>query len=108
MLVTVLLPGQALPWPAMSDDPGRAGLKVRALVTAGGAIQQDGLGLQERLQALEAALAADPGLLEPAEADGGVGLEPVVPDGAGPDLPGDLAGPLDVGGVDGGVQPVDR
>ncbi len=59
-------------------------------------------------QALDATLAADARLLEAAERHAEVGAERVVPDGARAQLPGDLAGPVDVVGEDGGVQPVDR
>src|ERR1700733_12649762 len=65
------------------------------------------LGLEEVRQALVHALAADAGLLEPAEADAEVGPHRVVPDGAGPEPSADLAGPVDVVGEHRGVEPVD-
>jgi hypothetical protein len=47
------------------------------------AFQDHRLGLEEREQALGAAFAADPGLLEPAERDAEVRAEGVVADSAG-------------------------
>ena len=59
-------------------------------------VEDDRLGLEERQQPFLAALAADARLLEAAERDAEVGPERVVADGAGAELPGDLAGPVDV------------
>src|SRR5260370_16562576 len=83
-------------------------LKLCVLVVAGGrAVEQHGLGLEEREQPVYAALAADAGLLEAAVPHVEVGLEAVVADGAGPHLPGDLAGPLDAPGEHGALPPLD-
>ena len=51
-------------------------------VAPGASLQNDGLGLEERIEPFGAALAPDPGLLEAAERDPEVGSEGVVSDGA--------------------------
>ena len=82
--------------------------RLAGAVGAGSTLQNDGLRLEEGQQPLDPALAADAGLLEPAEGDAEVGAERVVADGARAQLAGDVAGPLDVVGEDGCVEPVDR
>src|ERR1700728_2413427 len=69
------------------------------------ALEDHELDLEERRQALVHALAADTGLLEPAEAHAEVGPHRVVPDGARPEPPADLAGPVDVAGEHRRVEP---
>jgi hypothetical protein len=73
-------------------------LQRRGFVAGRAALEDDELGLQEGQQSLAAAFPADAGLLEAAERDAEVGAERVVPDGAGAQLPGDLASPVDVVG----------
>src|SRR5689334_1537005 len=58
-------------------------------VLRSGTVEKHGLGLEERQEPVDAALAADAGLLEPAVPHVKVRLEPVVADGPGPHLPGD-------------------
>jgi hypothetical protein len=71
------------------------------------ALEDHELGLEEVLETLVDALAADAGLLVPAEAHAEVGAHRVVAHGAGTQPPGDLAGPVDVVGEHRGVEPVD-
>ena len=82
--------------------------ELLAAVRVGAAFEDHGLGLEERQQTFLAALATDPRLLEPAERHAEVGAERVVADGAGPELAGDGAGPVDVVGEHRRVQAVDR
>src|SRR3954449_12874946 len=96
---------------------GRSGSTMALLLLRNGAVgggvplgrlvEDHGLGLEERQQPFLAALATDARLLEPAEGHAEVGLEAVVSDGAGPDLTRDLAGAVDVGSEDRGVEAVD-
>src|SRR6476619_5536609 len=83
------------------DGSVGGGVPLRRLV------ENHGLGLEERQEPFLATLTADARLLETAEGHAEVGLEPVVADRAGPDLAGDGAGAVGVGGEHGRVQAVD-
>jgi hypothetical protein len=65
------------------------------------------VSVKER-RALHPALAPETGLLEAAERDAEVGFEAILADGSRSDTAGDLPGMVHIGGVDGGVQSVDR
>src|ERR1700754_1812409 len=67
----------------------------------------DVLDRQVLVDALGAALAAEAGVLDPAEGRGGIGHDALIqPDHAGLELLGDAEGALDVGGVEVGDEPV--
>src|ERR1700733_16084655 len=83
------------------------GSELYVVVPGGRAVEQHGLRLKERQHPVDAALAADAGLLDPPVPHVEVRLEAVVADGPGPHLPGHLAGPVDVGREDRAVQPED-
>ena len=103
----------AFPMRRAGRQPGLVSPRIRGgraqvgAVCGGPTLQDDGLRLQEGVQPLGAALAADAGLLEAAERDAEVGAERVVADRARAQLAGDVPGPLHVVGEDGRVEPVD-
>src|SRR5689334_22430215 len=82
--------------PATRRRAGGQWLQERVLVAFRLALQDHELGLQEVREAFVHALAADAGLLEPAEAHAEVGTHRVVPHGARPQPCRDLTGPVDV------------
>src|SRR5581483_10975908 len=87
---------------------GRGRLVRQGGVAGGATFQDHALGFEEGEQPFAYAFAADPGLLEPAERHAEVTAERVVADRPRTQLPGNVAGPLDVVGEHRRVEAVHR
>ena len=69
---------------------------LRVVVTRRASLENHRLRLKEGKQTLTPALAAEPGLLEAAKGNTEVSAEGVVADRSGAQLPGHVAGPVNI------------